>query len=212
MSASHNIQSDKNHIRTDLLHQRGKCLAKDAYVAGEQIVNHLLALPVIQNAVYGHSIIGLYHPIRMEVDLFSHSGLLIEKGFQIALPRVRRGAIEFSLLEEDMKLISGVFGIMEPPLHAPCVSAADMFAVCLPGLAFDVSGARIGYGKGLYDQWLLPEGEIRPICIGIGYDFQILDDIPHEKHDRRMDYIVTPSGTRIVDSRISFDTDCFPDR
>jgi 5-formyltetrahydrofolate cyclo-ligase len=207
MPASHNIQSDKNHIRTDLLHQRGKCLATDAYVAGEQIINRLLVLPVMQNAVYGHSIIGLYHPIRMEVDLISHVGLLVEKGFQIALPRVRKGAIEFSLLEEGMKLILGDFGIMEPPPHAPYVSATDMFAVCLPGLAFDASGARIGYGKGLYDQWLLPEGEIRPLCIGIGYDFQILDDIPCEKHDRRMDYIVTPSGTRAVDYRISFDTD-----
>lgn len=212
MKVNHKAVSNKNDIRTRLMHQRMECLTSEACVAGERVINHLLTLPAMSRAVPGRSIIGLYHPIRMEVDLFSHIGLLTEKGFRIALPRVRCGSIEFALLEEDVSLVPGVYGIMEPPLHAPGVPAKDMFAVCVPGLAYDASGARIGYGKGLYDQWLPLDGENRPLCIGVGYDFQLLDVIPQEEHDRHMDYIVTPSCTRDIRAEISFDTNRFPDR
>ena len=121
--------------------------------------------------------------------------MLREKGIQIALPRVMEGKISFSIIQDEKELVSVAFGIMEPPPQAPHVSIQDLHVLCVPGLAFDLSGARIGYGKGFYDRFLRAADEgRRPVLIGVGYDFQVMDVIPQEEHDRRMDYIAAPYG------------------
>jgi 5-formyltetrahydrofolate cyclo-ligase len=60
----------------------------------------------------------------------------------------------------------------------------------VPGLAFDKKGRRIGSGKGFYDIFLEKiKGQAG--IIGLGYDFQILPEIPNELHDVCMDKIIT---------------------
>ena len=88
-------------------------------------------------------------------------------------------------------------GILEPD-RKTCrpadLSAIDL--VVVPGVAFDVHGNRIGYGKGCYDRFL---PQLRPDVkkIAIAYDFQVLEEeIPADPTDYRMDAIVTP--TRIL--------------
>lgn len=58
----------------------------------------------------------------------------------------------------------------------------------IPGIAFDRRGYRLGWGQGYYDRLLA--GKSAPL-FGIAYHCQILDHIPHEKHDIRMNLIVT---------------------
>ena len=64
----------------------------------------------------------------------------------------------------------------------------DLFLV--PGVAFDKSGNRLGYGKGYYDQLLHNTTGLK---IGICFDCQVVDAIPNETHDIKMDIIVTES-------------------
>ncbi|MDR3253687.1 MAG: 5-formyltetrahydrofolate cyclo-ligase, partial [Endomicrobium sp.] len=61
--------------------------------------------------------------------------------------------------------------------------------IFVPGLAFDVLGYRMGYGKGYYDRWLknLPSEKI----VGLAYDFQIADKLPSEKYDIPVGLIIT---------------------
>ena len=56
-------------------------------------------------------------------------------------------------------------------------------------MAFDLSGHRLGRGRGFYDRLLENAGGIK--C-GVGYDFQLLEKIPAEEHDARVDFIFTP--------------------
>jgi 5-formyltetrahydrofolate cyclo-ligase len=59
----------------------------------------------------------------------------------------------------------------------------------VPLAAFDRRGYRIGYGKGYYDRALT---ELAPtISIGIGYAAQEIETVPHQPHDRRLDWVVT---------------------
>ena len=60
----------------------------------------------------------------------------------------------------------------------------------IPGLAFDRDGNRLGYGGGFYDRYLGEHKEI--IGAALSYDFQLVDRLPAENHDRPVDYIVTP--------------------
>lgn len=92
-----------------------------------------------------------------------------------------------SYLTSPDKLIKGAYGIKEPE---ECI-AADISGIDLaliPGIAFDINGARIGFGKGYYDRFL---AAFKGIKAGICYDFQLLDYVPSSPHDVKMDIILT---------------------
>lgn len=60
--------------------------------------------------------------------------------------------------------------------------------ILVPGVGFDLSGARLGRGKGFYDRYL----EKRADCkIGLAWSEQIVEKVPTEKHDSHMDFIIT---------------------
>ena len=62
----------------------------------------------------------------------------------------------------------------------------------MPGLLFDLNGARIGYGGGFYDRYL--EKYPEPLKIAIAYDFQVMDAIEDtliEPTDIKPDFLVT---------------------
>jgi len=65
--------------------------------------------------------------------------------------------------------------------------------VIVPGLAFTPHGDRLGQGGGWYDRFL---ADVRPDCrtIGVGFAEQIVDTLPVEVHDIRLDHVVTESG------------------
>jgi 5-formyltetrahydrofolate cyclo-ligase len=68
--------------------------------------------------------------------------------------------------------------------------------VLVPGMAFDSSGNRLGRGQGFYDRLL---AETSGVKCGVGYDFQLLEKIPAEPHDAKVDFILTP--TRCLKSK-----------
>ena len=63
-------------------------------------------------------------------------------------------------------------------------------AFIVPGLAFDLRGARIGWGQGFYDRFF-SNAEINGARIGIAFDFQLVGEIPCGAYDEKMDFIVT---------------------
>lgn len=191
---SRSIES-KNELRILAANMRNEIVSPVDIQAGARIIQHILSMPECSGPTSEGAVIGLYYPIRMEVNLISQIGLLRARGFRVALPRVNGDEIVFSIVQEGDALTNGVFGIREPQQKAPQTPIEELRAVCVPGLAFGLDGARLGYGKGFYDRSLrtLSE-ERRPVLLGIGYDFQKMDAIPQEAHDEIMDYIVTPSG------------------
>ncbi|GAA4821556.1 5-formyltetrahydrofolate cyclo-ligase [Streptomyces ziwulingensis] len=93
----------------------------------------------------------------------------------------------------------GRMELLEPAgerLGPEAVTAAE--AVLLPGLAVDPRGMRLGRGGGSYDRVLarLERADARPALVVLLYDPEILPRVPAEPHDRPVDAVVTPSGTR----------------
>ena len=90
-------------------------------------------------------------------------------------------------------MVSGEqFGIGEPTGDEwTDLQAVQLIAV--PGVAFDPSGNRMGRGRGFYDRLL--KSTPNALKIGLAYDFQMLDAIPTEPHDVRMDRVITDADT-----------------
>jgi 5-formyltetrahydrofolate cyclo-ligase len=139
-------------------------------------------------------VIALYSSIHNEVEttLVIRDALL--SGKTVLLPAVYAGEMFFRELSDITKMRKGQYGIMEPVETGRVVDPAVADMIVLPGIAFDIEGRRIGYGKGYYDKALhsLEEsGKLVAIC----YDFQLVDEISGEPHDVRVDMIITESMT-----------------
>ena len=83
--------------------------------------------------------------------------------------------------------VPGAFGILEPAGEEKDRITTPGFML-VPGLAFDKNGNRLGYGGGFYDKYLASHEEI--ITAALGYDFQIVEKVPSEPHDKKMDYLI----------------------
>jgi 5-formyltetrahydrofolate cyclo-ligase len=92
----------------------------------------------------------------------------------------------------------GPFGIPQPKPDAPLV---EPDVLIIPLLAATPRGLRLGQGGGHYDRYLAARRDAGtpPLAIGVGFDMQIVDDLPADPWDMRMDFVVTP--TRIFDCR-----------
>lgn len=119
-------------------------------------------------------------------------GELWDESKQICLPRYRADrTYEAACVKNSADLVRGQFGILEPAESAVCARPSEVDLVVTPGMAFDSTGFRLGRGRGFYDRWLAGLTAFR--C-GVGFDHQLVPDVPHESHDIRMGVVVTPSG------------------
>lgn len=84
------------------------------------------------------------------------------------------------------------------------VEPTSVDVVVVPGLAFTAAGHRLGQGGGWYDRFL---AGTRSDClkVGVGFDVQLVDELPIEPHDVPLDVVITESGVvvRPTDPRAS---------
>lgn len=97
-------------------------------------------------------------------------------------------------MERWRELCPGRFGVLEPPAGAPEEAPAVGDAVVVPGVAFDRAGGRLGRGGGHYDRAFPPGAPGAPLLVGFAHAFQLVECVPSDSHDRRMDAIVTERG------------------
>ncbi|MDO4558116.1 MAG: 5-formyltetrahydrofolate cyclo-ligase, partial [Planctomycetia bacterium] len=99
-------------------------------------------------------------------------------------------------LESTSELIRGRFGVPEPreelrktPGKRIGPEEVDMYLI--PGVAFDLSGRRLGWGGGFFDRFLSP-GVGTALRVGVAYGEQIVEEIPYEEHDCGVELLITP--------------------
>lgn len=119
----------------------------------------------------------------------------LAKGKKVAAPRVFDDYMEFLFIEDLDHFELSNFNIPEPPATAR-VANEPRVLIIMPGVAFDPNLNRIGYGGGFYDKYLANHPDTLFTKVALTYDFQIVDALPTEPHDYKVDMVVTP--TRIL--------------
>lgn len=84
------------------------------------------------------------------------------------------------------------YGILEP--QGKAISNAQTDIIVVPGLAFDANCNRLGRGKAFYDK-LLNSSNLNATLVGVGFNEQIVDAVPVDSHDYRLDMLITPEST-----------------
>lgn len=143
--------------------------------------------------------LALYAPIHHEVETAAVAAAALAAGKHVLYPAVVGTDLKFCRVHALSELVPGKYGILEPRGEGCDPAQADLIVV--PGVAFDLCGRRIGYGKGYYDRSLHRlegSGKLAAFC----YDFQLLQEIAGEPHDVTMDFIVTESRVVRVNKHI----------
>ena len=134
-----------------------------------------------------------YASFRSEVETHVMIKQALKEEKTVVLPRVdkERHMLLLYELKDLRELNKGYMGIPEPFVgDERQVPIDDIDIVIIPGAAFDYSGNRLGYGAGYYDALLSGRNKITPI-VALAYEEQIVDSIPAEEHDMKVDIIVT---------------------
>jgi 5-formyltetrahydrofolate cyclo-ligase len=152
--------------------------------ASQSICERLAAWDVIQAS----DVILTYMPIRGEADLRPLLVAFPEKRW--LLPRIlpgEEGRMVFHAYEPD-NLIVHAFGMAEPAPHSPQILPGEVQLVLAPGLAFDRSGWRLGYGGGYFDRFLK---DFDGVSVGVVFAALLIEAVPHGEYDVPMRWIVT---------------------
>lgn len=142
---------------------------------------------------YGPIVAG-YHAIGDELDPAPLLRRLEGEGARIVYPRIGRGPDADAPMTfhhaSPAEFEPGPFTLSQPRADAPQLRPSLVLA---PLLAFDLRGARLGYGKGHYDRAIARlRAEGRVFYLGLGYAQQQADAVPAAKHDIPLDWVETP--------------------
>ena len=136
-------------------------------------------------------IVMIYIPIAKEVDCRAIAEKCWQMKKTVAVPKVdfnkkTMQAVQIESLKK-CEFIDGDF--VKKPISEKIVEIKNVDLVIVPGLGFDKTGARLGRGGGYYDRFLADNG--KAVLCGVCFDCQLAEELPTEKKDVAMDYIVT---------------------
>ena len=129
-----------------------------------------------------------------EVETYFWLETVKRQGKRLCLPRIRENyQMDFYELAKAAHMERNQYGIYEPsPWENQWIPDQDTLII-VPGLAFDLSGGRIGYGGGYYDRYL--QRYPGSVAMGLGFDFQLVEEtLPTEAEDQRLQYLLLPKG------------------
>lgn len=154
----------------------------------KSIYDNLVNSEVYKNA----KVIFSFVSFKSEVDTHQIIKHALNEKKILCIPKIdsKEKGIEIYKINSLSELIIGYHKILEPPANAPRVDSSTIDLILMPGVAFDLHGGRIGYGAGFYDRFL-SEMDKKVSKIALAYHFQLLENIPMEQHDVRIDGIIT---------------------
>jgi 5-formyltetrahydrofolate cyclo-ligase len=195
-----NLTLQKKELRQRIITLREQ-LSPDVRAAhSAAVTERLLQLPKYQQA---NVVLG-YMSFGAEFDSSIWVMQVLADGKRLVLPKVNRLTSQLDLYwVEDLasQLAAGVWGIPEPVAER-CERLNTLNEVefaLLPGVAFTRSGARLGYGGGFYDK-LLAQIEHRPTLVAAAFGLQLVEDMPQEATDVKVEWVVTEQG--IIDCQV----------
>ncbi len=189
------MREKKHSLRAAALAQRSLLSRSESLARSRLIQAQALQFPpyLLRRSV------ALYNPIQNEVETGEIRDHALVTGKNVFFPRFGlKDSLELIKIESETEFSQGRFGVLEPTGERRLAGRdQEELVVFVPGVAFDLSGNRLGRGKGWYDRLIKELGEA--ILVALAYDFQIVDQVPAEEWDQRVHYVITERS--VVDCR-----------
>ena len=178
-----NVISEKELIRERIKKKKQQLTDKEKEIEAANVFEKIEALPEFINA---HNIMIYW---SMPDELPTHNFIIRwSKKKTMLLPVVKGEDMLIKPFSTKEELKQGSLGIWEPDTQKEYLNSIDL--VIVPGVAFDRDKSRLGRGKGYYDRYFINK---RIVKIGVCFDFHLLESIPIDSFDIKMDKDVTQS-------------------
>jgi 5-formyltetrahydrofolate cyclo-ligase len=179
-------EQQKAVVRRAAMARRNALAPEERMAAALAVAERGLPVEVIPGII-----VSGFSPLQSEISPLPLLRRLADSGASLALPVVagRGKPLIMRAWSFGAPLVSGVWGIREPPADAP-----ELFPdiLIVPLLAFDRSGHRIGYGAGYYDMTISCLRTMKPVmAIGIAFAAQEIAAVPATPRDARLDLVLT---------------------
>ncbi len=180
----------KKEIRHQVLIKRDSLTTEERINLSRKICNNLMSLDEFKKADTVHFFLTIKSEVITEEAV--RKSLMLGKDVVVPVTDRRQRRLLLSRLSDyDRDLMLMHHGIHEPrPEAIRHIDLKDVDLMVLPGVAFDQTGHRLGYGAGYYDR-LLEAEHTRPVLTALAFELQMVDDIPVGLHDVQVDMIVT---------------------
>jgi 5-formyltetrahydrofolate cyclo-ligase len=183
--------TDRAEVRAALVAQRARVAPADIRRAGAAVARRLIDLP----AVIAATRLGLYRPIRGEIDTDAIAQWAWRRGRRVYLPvTTPPRTMTFARWRAGDRFGQSRFGIDEPLPEARRIAPAGLDVVCVPVVAFDRTGTRLGHGAGYYDAtfaFRVTTRRTKPLLVGLAYAFQEVAPLARRPWDVPLDVVVT---------------------
>ena len=184
-----NLQESKNKMRYDYLKIRDRVEPAARFSYSNSILSKVKQLDSYEDS----RVVMFYLSYGSEVITDLMIKEVLADGKEVAVPVIQSPgdgimtAVKISKLEDCYER---VYGIRQPEFsESDVVAKEDIDLIFVPGIVFDLSGYRIGYGKGYYDRWL--EGTDILKRVGLAFEVQLVEKIPNGQYDLPVSKILT---------------------
>lgn len=176
---------EKRIVREKIKKMRLELSKEEVLKESEAIYWQILSSELLEKS----KVIMSYMSFKNEVDTEKLNNYIISLQKKLLLPKmIDKENIEAIEYNGEFE-IKNSFGIKEP-VGKEYLEEIDL--VIVPGIAFNLKGDRIGYGRGYYDRFLKKYPKAKKISLA--YEFQIIDSFTAENYDEKIDEIVTKNN------------------
>jgi 5-formyltetrahydrofolate cyclo-ligase len=175
----------KEGLRQEFFQRRKKLSSQEVEEKSRTIKTLLARLPEYRT---GQNI-SFYISRENEVKTHEMIKDCLNEGKTVSVPVIEGKYIQLSELKNFEDLKPGAFNILEPGKKR-IINPAVLDVIIVPGLAFDLQGNRIGFGRGYYDRLLRETGD-QTIRVALSFENQIADALPCTDLDEPVDLIIT---------------------
>jgi len=158
-------------------------LVDDRLLRSVELWSLVAALPAYARATG----VMAFNGFKSEPDTDPLFARIAADGKRLLLPRVEHGDIV--VVDGAGPMVASRIGVVEPQGPALPLDVVDL--VIVPGLAFTLDGYRLGYGGGFYDRFLPKCRQLAIPDLGVCFAEQVVDELPTEPHDVRVQLVIT---------------------
>jgi len=183
----------KSSLRREVLGRRSALPAHEIQRLSSLAGSRLLELPELIRA----RTVMFFVSFGSEIETLPILERALAAGKRVVAPRsdvARRGLVPCEVRDPARDLSPGAHGILEPRPTCPVVAPEEIDVVIVPAAVWAQDGHRIGYGAGYYDRFLARA--TNAVRVGLGFELQVVPDVPRAAHDLPVDVLVTDAAVR----------------